>query len=76
MIEVDALTFHYPDGTAVFEGFTWQRRPPAKPGRCSGPSGCGKTTLLYLLAGLRLPSLGCACGSAANARCARARAPG
>src|SRR4030042_883856 len=23
MIEVDGLTFHYPDGTAVFEGFTW-----------------------------------------------------
>ncbi len=57
MIEVDALTFHYPDGTAVFEGFTWQVAA-GDAWAVLGPSGCGKTTLLYLLAGLRLPSQG------------------
>lgn len=51
MLEVIDLTFSYPDGTTVFQGFNW------KVGRGEawavlGPSGCGKTTLLYLLAGL------------------------
>ncbi len=57
MIEVDGLTFHYPDGTAVFEGFTW-RVAAGEAWAVLGPSGCGKTTLLYLLAGLRLPGGG------------------
>jgi NitT/TauT family transport system ATP-binding protein len=57
MIDVDGLTFHYPDGTAVFEGFTW-RVAPGEAWAVLGPSGCGKTTLLYVIAGLRLPTLG------------------
>jgi NitT/TauT family transport system ATP-binding protein len=57
MIEVDGLTFHYPDGTAVFEGFNW-RVAAGEAWAVLGPSGCGKTTLLYLLAGLRMPSQG------------------
>ena len=57
MIEVDGLTFHYPDGTAVFESFTWHVAA-GEAWAVLGPSGCGKTTLLYLLAGLRMPSLG------------------
>lgn len=52
MIDIHDLTFHYPHGVPIFEGFslsiargeTWS---------IIGPSGCGKTTLLYLLAGLR-----------------------
>jgi ABC-type nitrate/sulfonate/bicarbonate transport system ATPase subunit len=57
MIDVDGLTFHYPDGTAVFEGFSWQVAP-GEAWAVLGPSGCGKTTLLYLVAGLRLPTQG------------------
>jgi len=57
MIEVDGLSFHYPDGTAVFEGFTWHVAA-GEAWAVLGPSGCGKTTLLYLLAGLRIPNLG------------------
>lgn len=57
MIEVDGLTFRYPDGTAVFEGFTWHV-VAGEAWAVLGPSGCGKTTLLYLLAGLRIPNQG------------------
>jgi NitT/TauT family transport system ATP-binding protein len=57
MIEVDGLAFQYPDGTAVFEGFSW-RVPTGEAWAVLGPSGCGKTTLLYLIAGLRLPVQG------------------
>ena len=57
MIEVDGLTFHYPDGTAIFDGFSW-RVAPGEAWAVLGPSGCGKTTLLYLIAGLRLPLQG------------------
>jgi ABC-type nitrate/sulfonate/bicarbonate transport system ATPase subunit len=57
MIEVDGLAFRYPDGTAVFDGFSW-RVAPGEAWAVLGPSGCGKTTLLYLIAGLRLPLQG------------------
>ena len=57
MIALDELTFHYPDGTAVFEDFAWRVASGAA-WAVLGSSGCGKTTLLYLLAGLRLPSAG------------------
>jgi ABC-type nitrate/sulfonate/bicarbonate transport system ATPase subunit len=57
MIEVDRLAFQYPDGTAVFESFSW-RVAPGEAWAVLGPSGCGKTTLLYLIAGLRLPVQG------------------
>jgi NitT/TauT family transport system ATP-binding protein len=57
MIDVRDLTFAYPDGTLVFEGFTW-RVGAGEAWAVLGPSGCGKTTLLYLLAGLRRPNSG------------------
>lgn len=57
MIELDGLTFRYPDGTSVFEAFSW-RVVPGEAWAVLGPSGCGKTTLLYLVAGLRLPTQG------------------
>ena len=57
MIELNSVTFAYPHTSPLFENFsltisrgeTWA---------ILGPSGCGKTTLLYLLAGLRMPVLG------------------
>lgn len=57
MIDVRDLTFSYPDGTLVFEGFSWHVEA-GEAWAVLGPSGCGKTTLLYLLAGLRRPSAG------------------
>ncbi len=57
MIDVCDLTFTYPDGKLVFEGFTWHVGP-GEAWAVLGPSGCGKTTLLYLLAGLHRPQLG------------------
>jgi ABC-type nitrate/sulfonate/bicarbonate transport system ATPase subunit len=57
MIQINSLTFAYPNTSPLFENFslsiargeTWS---------ILGPSGCGKTTLLYLLAGLRQPTVG------------------
>jgi ABC-type nitrate/sulfonate/bicarbonate transport system ATPase subunit len=57
MIQINSLTFAYPNTFPLFENFslsiahgeTWA---------ILGPSGCGKTTLLYLLAGLRQPTSG------------------
>jgi NitT/TauT family transport system ATP-binding protein len=57
MIDLNAVTFAYSHTSSLFEDFsltishgeTWA---------ILGPSGCGKTTLLYLLAGLRLPVSG------------------
>jgi NitT/TauT family transport system ATP-binding protein len=57
MIELNSVTFAYPQASSLFEDFsltisrgeTWA---------ILGPSGCGKTTLLYLLAGLRQPTAG------------------
>lgn len=57
MINLKSITFAYPHTPPLFADFsltisrgeTWA---------ILGPSGCGKTTLLYLLAGLRSPSLG------------------
>src|SRR3989304_4336841 len=57
MINVRDLTFAYPDGTLVFEGFNWHVGA-GEAWAVLGPSGCGKTTLLYLLAGLRRPKGG------------------
>lgn len=57
MIHTNALTFAYPGGEPVFEGFTWTVRP-GDAWTILGPSGCGKTSLLYLLAGLLQPTSG------------------
>lgn len=57
MIEVEDLTFKYPDGLTIFAGFNWSVEA-GQTWAVLGPSGCGKTTLLYLLAGLRLASQG------------------
>jgi NitT/TauT family transport system ATP-binding protein len=57
MITLNAITFAYPHGAPIFQGF----RLDAARGQSLtvlGPSGCGKTTLLYLLAGLQFPEAG------------------
>ncbi len=57
MIQVQDLTFAYPSGITLFEGFSWSVER-GEAWAVIGPSGCGKTTLLYLLAGLRRPTAG------------------
>lgn len=51
------VTFAYPGGTAVLREFSW-KMSAGESWAIIGPSGCGKTTLLYVLAGLRLPNRG------------------
>ncbi len=57
MIQIQSLTFTYPNGTTIFESFSWTVER-GEAWAVIGPSGCGKTTLLYLLAGLRQPTAG------------------
>jgi NitT/TauT family transport system ATP-binding protein len=57
MIQLDSLTYRYPNGLTVFQDFNWQVAR-GETWAVLGPSGCGKTTLLYLLAGLRFPTTG------------------
>ena len=57
MIEVERLTYTYPNRPPIFQDFTW-RSGRGEAWAILGPSGCGKTTLLYLLAGLRFPDAG------------------
>lgn len=57
MIQLDHLTFSYPYNEPVFRHFDWQAER-GEAWAILGPSGCGKTTLLYLLAGLRIPNEG------------------
>ena len=57
MIAFDGLTYAYPHGQPVFQDFNW-RVEAGEAWAVIGPSGCGKTTLLYLLAGLRMPTAG------------------
>lgn len=58
MIRLESLTFGFAHRPILFEGFNWEVERGAS-WAVLGPSGCGKTTLLYLLAGLILPSKGC-----------------
>ncbi len=51
------VTFAYPGGKAVLREFSWEMSA-GESWTVIGPSGCGKTTLLYILAGLRLPDSG------------------
>jgi NitT/TauT family transport system ATP-binding protein len=56
-VEVSNLSFAYPNGVAVFDGFNL-RIEGGESLAVIGPPGCGKSTLLYLIAGLRRPSRG------------------
>ncbi|MFF4579549.1 ABC-F family ATP-binding cassette domain-containing protein [Streptomyces sp. NPDC001389] len=55
-VTCSALSFDWPDGTPVLEGFQWT----VGPGRTGliGLNGCGKSTLLKLVAGALTPSAG------------------
>ena len=57
MIQLNQITFQYPNHEAVFERFDWHVQT-GEAWAVLGPSGCGKSTLLYLLAGLRFPQSG------------------
>ncbi len=57
MIRVENVSFAYPGKEVIFQSFSWQVEK-GESWAIIGPSGCGKTTLLYLLAGLRLPQEG------------------
>ncbi|HSW58379.1 MAG TPA: ATP-binding cassette domain-containing protein [Dehalococcoidales bacterium] len=57
MVTVKSLSFAYNKRVPIFSDFNWTIKPGER-WSVIGPSGCGKTTLLYLLAGLRVPSSG------------------
>jgi len=57
MIQVQELTFAYPDKAPIFQDFCWNVSR-GEAWAVIGPSGCGKTTLLYLVAGLYRPIKG------------------
>ena len=57
MIELHDLTFAYRNQPPLFEGYSWQARR-GEAWAVLGPSGCGKSSLLYLLAGLQVPTAG------------------
>lgn len=57
MISLEALTFTFRNDQTIFQDFSWEVGK-GEAWVVLGPSGCGKTTLLYLLAGLRLPTTG------------------
>lgn len=56
-IILEGISFAYPDGEKLFEGFRTQIRARSITG-IVGPSGKGKTTLIDLIAGLQKPSSG------------------
>jgi ATP-binding cassette subfamily C protein len=56
-IILEGISFAYPDGEKLFEGFRAQIRARSITG-IVGPSGKGKTTLIDLIAGLQKPSSG------------------
>jgi len=57
MIQIEEMSFAYEGGAPVFQDFNWKAER-GEAWAVLGPSGCGKTTLLYLLAGLLLPTSG------------------
>ena len=57
IINLNNITFTYPNGAVIFQNFCWQVRQ-GEAWAIIGASGCGKSTLLYLIAGLRRPSQG------------------
>jgi len=59
MITFSDLTFAYPGGAAIFDGFSWQVAR-GEAWAVIGASGCGKSTLLMLVAGLLQPKSGVA----------------
>jgi len=52
MIQLQSLTFAYPNSLPLFADFNWQLQR-GETWAVLGLSGCGKTTLLYLLTGLK-----------------------
>jgi len=56
-VEIDQVTYSYPDGTEALGGVTLDI-PRGEVVSIVGPSGCGKSTLLYLLSGLAEPTAG------------------
>ncbi len=59
-LSLERVTFHYAAAQPLFHDFNW-RISDGESWSVLGPSGCGKTTLLYLLAGLRIPTQGHVC---------------
>jgi len=57
MISIHSLTFDYSKNSPLFQNFNWNISR-GETWAILGPSGCGKTTLLYLLAGLKVPVSG------------------
>src|SRR5579871_236781 len=56
-IQIDNLTFHYPDQTTLFERFSLRVESEQRFG-LFGPNGAGKTTLMNLMTGLYAPQKG------------------
>lgn len=54
VIEIRQLRFGYGGGALLFDDFTFTIKR-GEAWTVIGPSGCGKTTLLYLIAGLKVP---------------------
>ena len=57
MVKIENLNFSYKPEAPIFQDFQWKIEQGER-WSVIGPSGCGKTTLLYLLAGLRMPTSG------------------
>jgi cobalt/nickel transport system ATP-binding protein len=58
LINLKAITFHYPKGDEVLRGANLTIRMSERVG-LTGPIGSGKTTVLHLIVGLIRPDAGC-----------------